>query len=207
MVSFSGRQRRRRHRGLRVSSIATRSAALPACSRSQKKLVQAAGWGRWRVCCGVQGRFCGRLLLKKDEKLLVEECQRIGHLLGGASGGTTEEERRSLAAIARAIASGDVRRHLEQQKAAIEARRHPSARPPARRVTPPLRSPPQAACDADGRGPDVTGHVLRWPSLGGRRLGPRGILSSVAIGALSVHLLSTFRCETIFRGPWSLPLL
>ena len=136
------------------------------------------------MCCGVQGRFCGRLLLKKDEKLLVEECQRIGHLLGGASGGTTEEERRSLAAIARAIASGDVRRHLEQQKAAIEARRHPSARPPARRVTPLLRVPAS---------PDCCGFRLRLrvaltaavrtrlaclgvAVLGVAGLGPRGIL-------------------------------
>ena len=60
-----------------------------------------------------QGRFSGRLVSKQDEARLIEECQRLGPLLGGASGGIEELKRTQLSQIVRAIASGEVCDHLQ----------------------------------------------------------------------------------------------
>lgn len=69
-----------------------------------------------------QGRFSGRLVSKQDEARLVEECQRLGPLLGGSTGGNPERERTQLSQIVRAIASGEVRDYLQQRAENQEAR-------------------------------------------------------------------------------------
>ena len=62
-----------------------------------------------------QGRFSGRLVSKQDEVRLIEECQRLGPLLGGVSGGIEELKRTQLSQIVRAIASGEVYGHLQRR--------------------------------------------------------------------------------------------
>ena len=67
----------------------------------------------------VQGRFSGRLDTKDDERRLAEECKLLGPLLGG-SGKRGEQTRTTLAKIARGIAAGDIRNHLEKQLRDLE---------------------------------------------------------------------------------------
>jgi len=56
----------------------------------------------------MKGRFSGRLPTKEDEKRLVEECQMVSQYLSKDSSLCT------LATIIRALASGEVRKHLEE---------------------------------------------------------------------------------------------
>ena len=63
----------------------------------------------------MQGRFSGRLVSKDDERKLVEECRLLAPLL--SNDGTLF----TLPAIVRAMASGEVRAHLEQRKAHTSA--------------------------------------------------------------------------------------
>lgn len=73
-----------------------------------------------------QGRFSGRLLRKDDEAILIEECARLGPLLGGEqTAGGVEKERSQLSQIVRAIVSGDIRRYLEARLADSKVRATP----------------------------------------------------------------------------------
>ena len=56
----------------------------------------------------MKGRFSGRLPTKEDEKRLVEECQMVSQYLSNDSSLCT------LATIIRALAAGQVRKHLEE---------------------------------------------------------------------------------------------
>ena len=69
----------------------------------------------------LQGRFSGRLETKTDEKRLVEECKKLGPLLGG-TGKRGEKSRMTLAKIVRGIASGEVRQHCEERERQLMVR-------------------------------------------------------------------------------------
>ena len=81
------------------------------------------GWhGRRHDVVGMrsQGRFSGRLSSKEDEERLVEECGRLGPLLGGLPGcdGACD----TLSRIVRSIACSDLRRHLEGKERRFRVR-------------------------------------------------------------------------------------
>ena len=67
---------------------------------------------------GMMGRFSGRLPTKDDEKALADECKKLAPYLGPPivkkKAGTAYYPLETLPKIVRAIASGDVRKHLEK---------------------------------------------------------------------------------------------
>lgn len=69
----------------------------------------------------MQGRFSGRLKTKDDEIRLARECRMLGPLLGGAARG--DRSLHTYARVARAIADGSVRAHLEAKEAELRAAR------------------------------------------------------------------------------------
>ncbi len=70
----------------------------------------------------LQGRFSGRLAEKADEQRLVSECAALGPLLG-------ESQPQTLSTLVRGIATGKVRKFLEDHLPApgTETQVHPPA--------------------------------------------------------------------------------
>lgn len=72
----------------------------------------------------MQGRFSGRLETKADEAKVNLECKLLGPLVGGI-GKRGEKSRMTLAKIVRGIASGEVRKFLEDREDRIRVSTSP----------------------------------------------------------------------------------
>ncbi len=68
---------------------------------------------------GMQGRFSGRLETKEDERRLADECRLLGPYLSGGPA-TGDKSLQTLAKIVRAIASGEVRQHIEAREREVQ---------------------------------------------------------------------------------------
>jgi hypothetical protein len=79
----------------------------PITAKSCPKGSNAASRERCSAeCAQLQGRFSGRLAEKADEQRLVAECAALGPLLG-------ESQPQTLSTLVRSIATGKVRKYLE----------------------------------------------------------------------------------------------